>query len=79
MPREEELAIQVGVVDGIEVDHGDRIEASQDEVLHQLAADATGADDEDLLAANIGASHELRRVGSHSSRQEARKQGHKPV
>jgi len=41
---EEELAVEVGHVDGVEVDHVDLAEAHEREVLEQLAAEAAGAD-----------------------------------
>lgn len=40
---EEELAIQVAEVYGIEIDNVDFSKAGEDEVLQQFAADATGA------------------------------------
>jgi hypothetical protein len=45
---EEELAVQVGDVDGVHVDHMDVLEAEQGEVLQDLAAQSTGTNDENL-------------------------------
>lgn len=43
---EEELAVEVGEVDGVEVDYVDLGEAREGEVLDDLAAQAAGADDQ---------------------------------
>jgi hypothetical protein len=43
---EQELAVQIAEVDGVEVDYVDVAEADEDEVLEQLAADAARADHE---------------------------------
>ena len=57
---EQELPVQVRVVNRVQVDHGDIREAREDQVLDKLAADATGADDEDLLVAHVAARELLR-------------------
>lgn len=44
---EQKLAVQVGEVDGVEVDDMDLAKAGEDEVLEQFASNATGADHED--------------------------------
>ena len=44
---EEELAVQVRHVDRIHVDHVDQTKAREREVFEQLAAETTGANDED--------------------------------
>lgn len=45
---EEELTVQVGEVDRVEVDDLDVSESDEDEVFEEFAADAAGADDEEL-------------------------------
>jgi predicted PilT family ATPase len=40
---EEELAVEVAEVDGVEVDNVDLAEAGEDEVLEQFAADAASS------------------------------------
>ena len=45
---EEELAVEIGIVDGVEVDHGDEGEAGEHQILHQLATDPARANDEHL-------------------------------
>lgn len=45
---EEELAIQVAQVDGVQVDEVDFAEAGQQQVLEQFAADPAGADEKDV-------------------------------
>lgn len=47
LDTEEELAVQVGEIDGVQVDDVDVAEAGEEEVLEQLAADTAGADEED--------------------------------
>lgn len=47
LEAEEELAVQVGEIDGVQVDDVDVAEAGEEEVLEQLAADTAGADEED--------------------------------
>ena len=44
---EEELAVEVAQVDGVEIDDVDLAEAGQSEVLEQFAADAACADEQD--------------------------------
>ena len=44
---EEELAIEVAEVDGVEIDDVDLAEAGQGEVLEEFAADAACADEQD--------------------------------
>jgi hypothetical protein len=51
---EEELAVQVRHVDGVEVHRDEALEAHEHEVLQQLAADAAGADDEHLAPPDLG-------------------------
>jgi hypothetical protein len=41
---EQELAIEVAEIDGVQVYHGDIAKAGEDEVLEEFAADATGSD-----------------------------------
>jgi hypothetical protein len=41
---EEELAVQVAEVDGVEVDNVDLSEAGKNEVLEEFASNAAGAD-----------------------------------
>jgi len=57
---EEELAVEVRVVNRVQVDHRDVAEAAQHQVLHQLAADAAGAHHEDLLALQLTAGEGVR-------------------
>lgn len=42
---EEELAVEVGEVNRVEIDQVDLAKAGADEILEELAANATGADD----------------------------------
>ena len=44
LPAEEELAVEVGDVDGVEVDYFDVEEAGEGEVFEEFAADAAGTD-----------------------------------
>lgn len=44
---EQELAVEIAQVDGVQVDDVDLAEAREDEVLEQFAADAASADHED--------------------------------
>ena len=52
---EQELTVQVGDVDGVEIDHLDVLEAAQREGLEQLAPDAAGANHEDCRSDEGGA------------------------
>jgi hypothetical protein len=45
---EEELAIQIAQVDGVQVDDVDFAEAGQQQVLEQFAADPAGANEKDV-------------------------------
>lgn len=49
---EEELSVQVGQVNGIEVDDLDVAESDEDEILEEFATDPAGADNEDLAFAD---------------------------
>lgn len=40
----EELTVEVAEIDGVQIDDVDLAKASEDEVLEEFAADATGAD-----------------------------------
>jgi hypothetical protein len=51
---EEELAVEVGQIDCVEIDQVDLAEASADEVLEEFAANATGANDEDARVLDVG-------------------------
>lgn len=51
---EEELAVEVGQVDCVEVDDMDLAKAGADEVLEEFAADATSADDQDARILDVG-------------------------
>ena len=51
---EEELTVQVGDVDGVEIDHLDVLEAAQREGLEQLAPDAAGANHKDYRSGRRG-------------------------
>ena len=51
---EEELAVEVADVDGIQVDDLEVAEPAEDEVLEELAPDAPGPDDEDARVADLG-------------------------
>ena len=46
---EQELAVEIADVDGVEVDHLDIFEAAQHQGLEQLATDAAGADHQDCV------------------------------
>ena len=56
---EEELTIEIGVVDRVQVDHRDVAEPSQHKVLDQLTSDASGTDDEDTLVVHGATAHAL--------------------
>ena len=61
---EKELAVEVGIVDCVQIDHCNIIEPGEHEVLDQLAADATGTDDQDLFAFDRCAREALRDICS---------------
>lgn len=44
MAAEKELAVEIGEVDGVQIDHGDGTETNGSEVFHQFASDAARAD-----------------------------------
>lgn len=48
LPAKQKLAVQVGDVDGVQVDHLDVLEPAQHERLEELAPDAAGADHQDF-------------------------------
>ena len=58
---EEELTVQVGDVDGVEIDHLDVLEAAQREGLEQLAPDAAGANHGDYRSGRRGSGSGQRR------------------
>jgi hypothetical protein len=43
---EKKLSVQVGKIDGIEIDNVDFAKASENEILEQLATNSTGTDHE---------------------------------
>jgi hypothetical protein len=53
---EEELPVQVGQVDRVEVDNLDVSKADEDEVFEQFAADTAGADDEEFALSDAAVS-----------------------
>eukprot|EP00968_Pinguiococcus_pyrenoidosus_P027209 scaffold7359_cov255-Pinguiococcus_pyrenoidosus.AAC.10 len=54
---EQELPVQIGDVDGVQVDGLDALEATQHEVLQELAADASSSHDE-----HLGGAHRLQQL-----------------
>ena len=50
---EEKLPIQVAEIDGVQIDDVDVAESGQDEVLEQLAADPSGADQQDACLGEL--------------------------
>jgi hypothetical protein len=48
------LAVEIGNVDGVEVDYLDVTEAGEGQVFEEFAADAAGSDEEDAGGEDFG-------------------------